>query len=189
MKLYRAFAAGVMILFLGTICHAETKAAPQTAKNLLKKTAPTAKIDLNAATQAELEKLPGIGPALAKKIIAGRPYASTADIAKAGLPVKTISKITPLVSVGAVPSTAKKAVPQSVQPSAPSKAPQAIAPAKIIKQVTPPPAGANMVWVNKESKIYHKPGSQWYGKTGQGSYMPESEAIKAGYRESKSKAK
>jgi hypothetical protein len=192
MKLHRAFAAGVMIVFLGAVCHAETKAAPQTAKNVMKQIAPTAKIDVNSATQAELEKLPGIGPAMAKKIIAGRPYASTADIAKAGVPAKTISKITPLVSVGAVPAGAKKVAPPTALPSPLPKAPktpQAVAPDKIIKQVTPPPAGKNMVWVNKESKVYHKPGSQWYGKTKQGSYMPESEAVKAGYRESKSKTK
>ena len=37
-----------------------------------------ARIDVNSATQAELEKLPGIGKVGAKKIIAGRPYASVA---------------------------------------------------------------------------------------------------------------
>lgn len=33
-------------------------------------------VDLNAASLAELESLPGIGPALARAIVAGRPYAS-----------------------------------------------------------------------------------------------------------------
>jgi hypothetical protein len=178
-----------MIVFMGTICHAETNAAPQAPKNVVKQATPNAKIDVNSATQAELEKLPGIGPAMAKKIIAGRPYASTADIAKAGVPANTISKISPLVSVGAAPVAAKKVAPQAPLPSTVPKSPQTVAPGKVLKQVTPPPAGANMVWVNKESKIYHKQGSQWYGKTKQGSYMPESEAIKAGYRESKSKSK
>ncbi len=192
MKLHRAFAAVVMIVLLGAVCHAETKAAPQTATVVTKQIAPAAKIDVNSATQAELEKLPGIGPAMAKKIIAGRPYASTADIAKAGVPAKTISKITPLVSVGTVPAGAKKMIPQAAPPSPfpkVHKTPMTAAPDKTVKQVTPPPVGKNMVWVNKESKIYHKPGSQWYGKTKQGSYMPESEAIKAGFRESKSKTK
>lgn len=192
MKLHKAFAAGVMIVFLGAVCHAETKAAPQTSKTVTKQIAPAAKIDVNSATQAELEKLPGIGPAMARKIIAGRPYTATADIAKAGVPAKTISKITPLVSVGAVPAGAKKMVPPTALPSPPPKVPktpQAVAPDKSVKQVTLPPVGKDMVWVNKDSKIYHKPGDRWYGKTKQGSYMPESEAVKAGYRESKSKTR
>jgi hypothetical protein len=38
-----------------------------------------------------------------------------------------------------------------------------------------------MVWVNPASKIYHKEGSQWYGKTRNGQYMTEADAIKSGY--------
>ena len=36
--------------------------------------------NINAATQKQLEALPGIGPALAKRIIAGRPYSSLQDL-------------------------------------------------------------------------------------------------------------
>ena len=38
------------------------------------------KIDINSATQKELEKLSGIGPKLAQAIIAGRPYKKIEDI-------------------------------------------------------------------------------------------------------------
>ena len=58
-------------------------------------------IDVNAASQKDLESLPGVGAATAKKIIAGRPYATIADLAKAGVPARTIERITPLVTVGA----------------------------------------------------------------------------------------
>src|SRR5437879_13281659 len=65
------------------------------------KSAPTAaKVDLNAATQAELENLPGVGEATAKKIIAGRPYSFVSDLSRVGVPKKTIDKIAPLVSIG-----------------------------------------------------------------------------------------
>lgn len=135
----------------------------------------SAKVDLNSASQADLEKLPGVGPAIAKKIIAGRPYASPADLAKAGVPAKTVKKLTPLVTAGAASVASPKPVPPKVSPTA----------AKPAKAAQPPPAGKDMVWVNPDSKIFHRSGSTWYGKTKQGSYMSETEAIKAGYREAK----
>jgi hypothetical protein len=58
-----------------------------------------AKVDLNTASQAVLESLPGVDPATAKQIIAGRPYTSVADLSKAGVPASTIERITPLVKV------------------------------------------------------------------------------------------
>jgi hypothetical protein len=33
---------------------------------------------------------------------------------------------------------------------------------------------------NTATGVYHKPGSHWYGKTRQGKYMTEADAIKAG---------
>ncbi len=37
------------------------------------------------------------------------------------------------------------------------------------------------VWVNTKSGVYHCPETLWYGKTKQGEYMTESEALKDGY--------
>ena len=43
------------------------------------------------------------------------------------------------------------------------------------------PASATDVWVNTRSGAYWKPGTQYYGKTKQGKYMSEADAIKAGF--------
>src|SRR5208282_2076732 len=48
-------------------------------------------------------------------------------------------------------------------------------------QTTQPKAGG-MVWVNTQTGTYHKQGTRWYGKTKQGKYMLEEDAIKAGYK-------
>jgi hypothetical protein len=45
-----------------------------------------------------------------------------------------------------------------------------------------PGRNAGTVWVNTQSGVYHKPGTRWYGKTKQGKYMTEADAIKAGYK-------
>ena len=37
-----------------------------------------------------------------------------------------------------------------------------------------------MVWVNPETKVFHRQGDKWYGKTKNGKYMTEADAVKAG---------
>jgi DNA uptake protein ComE-like DNA-binding protein len=42
----------------------------------------SAKLDINSASQQELEALPGIGPATSAKIVQGRPYRAKSDLLK-----------------------------------------------------------------------------------------------------------
>ncbi|HEV2473191.1 MAG TPA: hypothetical protein VGS41_11030 [Chthonomonadales bacterium] len=45
----------------------------------------------------------------------------------------------------------------------------------------PAPSGGQ-VWVNTRTGVYWRAGTRWYGKTRQGRYMPEQQAIRAQYR-------
>ena len=64
--------------------------------------------------------------------------------------------------------------------------------AKAAKTVTPAPTAAEiadakakgMVWVNTETKVYHKDG-KYYGNTKHGKFMTAADADKAGYRAAK----
>jgi hypothetical protein len=56
------------------------------------------------------------------------------------------------------------------------------------QRAAPTPGGAGQVWVNTASNVYHCPGTRWYGKTKQGSYMSEAEARAQGARPDHGKA-
>jgi len=201
---WSASAALAFLLAVAPVLVAQTEPASQ---------AGDAKIDLNTASQAVLESLPGVDAATAKQIIAGRPYTSVADLSKAGVPASTIEGITPLVKVGPL-GTAASATKKGAQKaatgvgkgadatakgiekgvSAATKGVQkgaaatASAADKVNRKMTgapkePPQAG--MVWANPATKIYHKEGDPSYGTTKKGKWLTEEEAVKQGYRPAK----
>lgn len=95
-------------------------------------------VDLNTASQKDLEEIKGVGPATSKKIIAARPYKSVDELKKAGLSAKQIDSIRPYVMVGAVPAGAPATAAPMAKP-APAQAPvapAAAAPAKAVKAPT-----------------------------------------------------
>ena len=92
------------IASVGAPAAVAAKAEPQKAAAAL--------VDLNNASEKELEAIKGVGPATAKKIIAGRPYKSVDELSKAGLNAKAIEGIKPFVTIGkAQAAPAKSAVP------------------------------------------------------------------------------
>ncbi len=132
-----------------------------------------AKVDVNHASEQELEALPGIGATYAKKIIAGRPYMTEADLLKADLPQTTIDKVRHSIRFGKI-RTEKV---QAREPSVDSKRTTTTYPKEDTVRVAPQ---KDMVWVNTETKVYHKEGDRWYGNTEKGQFMTEKDAIKYG---------
>lgn len=174
-----------VLQFLGALGFCGIIAA-STLSGQTSKPASDQKVDLNTASEKQLEDLPGVGPATAKKIIAGRPYSSVDELSKAGVSSKVIAQISPLTTVtGGTASSSKEATPPS-QPNPKQGAPSSSSNKTQASQGNP---GPGMVWVNLDSGVYHYNNSRYYGATKNGKYMSEADAIKAGYHAAKNEKK
>lgn len=96
-------AASAALLALAVVMLASALLVPRTPRAALEPL-PTLRIDLNAASAAELESLPRIGPALARRIIEDRaehgPFASLDDLDRVkGIGKRTIELLRPFARV------------------------------------------------------------------------------------------
>src|SRR5262245_48325272 len=78
------------------------------------------------------------------------------------------------------PSPVKKTLADFFKP----KSSVSASPATAAAVAATPTAGGGhgLVWVNTTTHVYHKEGSRFYGKTKQGKYVSEADAIKEGDR-------
>jgi DNA uptake protein ComE-like DNA-binding protein len=93
--------AGLSLVSSAVLAQSTTPAAPAAPKagEALKK-AVKAPLDLNTATEQELEALPGVGKPRAKKIVDGRPFKAPGDlVSKKILSQGAFDKIKHLVNV------------------------------------------------------------------------------------------
>jgi len=86
-------------------------------------------------------------------------------------------------------AAASTSVAPSVAPAS-KTAPEGAAPREVNGPAASaaPGGGADKVWVNTNSKVYHCPSDRWYGKTKNGAYMSEEQAIAQGNRADHHKA-
>jgi DNA uptake protein ComE-like DNA-binding protein len=89
----------VCALTVGLIAPVSHSAAADTATSTATKKAAAAKLlDINSASAADLQALPGIGTAYSDKIIKGRPYKMKTELlTKKIVPAATYAKIKALI--------------------------------------------------------------------------------------------
>ncbi len=150
MRTAGAIAAAASLLMIGSMDLRAQTAAP--AAKAKAKVVARAKVDLNTATQEELENLPGIGPAHAKAIIAARPIKSIEELAKVkGIGESRANALKDQVLVGSAPS-GKAAASKSTASARPAPGRGPARKAMIAEKAVAKAAPAKIINLNKATK-------------------------------------
>jgi len=57
-------------------------------------------VNVNSCTLEQLQGLPGVGPALGARIMAGRPYRNFEDLERNGVPLNTVERLRGAITFG-----------------------------------------------------------------------------------------
>lgn len=115
--------AGWVVVAVLTLAASGAMAKPAVKKEV------TGVVNLNTATAAQLDLLPGVGQKAAKRIIEHRaktPFAKVDDLNKVkGFGAKKLEKLKPFLTVNGPTTVALKAVKADGKPTPPAPGPQA----------------------------------------------------------------
>jgi hypothetical protein len=129
------------------------------------------------ASQAGVAQAPAGAPAGATGLCNDGSYwtgASKSGACRGHKGVKTwygsgaVAPAAPAASAPAAPAAAAPAAPAAPSPKTKAATPTSTTPA--------PGGGPGLVWLNTSTKVYHCPGTKYYGTTKAGAYMTEAAA-------------
>lgn len=112
--------------------------------------------------------------------------ASAGDAAATPSKAVVPAPMTPPAAMPAPPATPAASAPMPVP--MPNRTPKSTATNPTASSTPAPGGGAGQVWVNTESKVYHCHNDRYYGKTKQGEYMSEADALAKGNHASHGKS-
>jgi hypothetical protein len=131
------------------------------------------------ASQAGVAQAPAGAPAGATGLCNDGSYwtgASKSGACRGHKGVKTwyaSAAAAPAAPAASAPAAPAAAAPAAAAPAAPSPKTKAATPTS----TTPAPGGGpGLVWLNTSTKVYHCPGTKYYGTTKAGAYMTEAAA-------------